>query len=77
MGNVIYIGATIAAEGLKQNTLFTKRPFELIKKLEEKYPLIHLLFIGVNKLGKAQGELQKVGSALYVANEQVRKGEQR
>lgn len=75
MENVIYIGTTIAAEGLKQNQLYTRRPNEFIKKLSEKYPMIHLLFVSVKKLGKAQAEVQKIGSALNLANEQVRKGE--
>lgn len=74
MENVIYIGQTIISEGLKQNTLYTRRPVELIKTLEVKYPAISRLFVSVKKLSKAQAELKKVGSALFLANEQIKKG---
>ncbi len=73
MKNMIYIGATLKAEGVMQGELFTDKPAQLIERLKATYPLIELLFVNVEEYGAAKVEVQTAGTARAKAYAQTKK----
>lgn len=63
MPNTIFIGTTMRREGVMHNEIFTVRPAALIKALEEKYPLIGLLFVPLDEYDAAKAEMLTTGTA--------------
>ena len=72
----IYIGNSrkIGDIDLRKNRVYTDRPAELIKNLEDAgFQLASQLFVPVDELNAAQTELQKPGTPIFLANKQVLK----
>lgn len=70
MQNVIYIGARL--DDVYPNEIFTERPKELIERLQEKYPLIGILFVPVNELATAKEGVKYRGSIYHQAYQQTK-----
>ncbi len=66
-GRFMYVGPNRLKDGLRTNQVFIGMPDALIRPLKEKYPSVGRLFIRIEDLGREMAELNKVGSPLYLA----------
>lgn len=72
---VVYIGPNRLLEGLKKFTVYRGMPTALIAQASEKHKNIARLFVGVDDLGVALGQVQKMGTPIYLAYHELEKGE--
>ena len=63
----VYIGANRLTDGLKCNTVYRGFPKELVEQAVTKYASISRLFVPVEQLSKAQEEVRRKGTPLYLA----------
>lgn len=66
----MYVGRTIYSAGLMHNQVFKGGRPAIIETLKEKYPLIGELFVPLADVDKAQADVLKKGTALFIANQQ-------
>lgn len=70
----IYIGPNHLKLGLVQNRIYKGSPEKIFEAAKETFPLIMQLVVPLEKLGEAQVELRKKGSAIHTAYQQVMGG---
>lgn len=63
----VYIGANRLTDGLKCNTVYRGYPKELVEQAGAKYANIARLFVPIEQLEKARGEVRRKGTPLYLA----------
>ena len=73
---VVYVGPNHLKQGLKTYTIYKEKPQVLIDSLTEKYPNIPRLFVSVDDLGKAMGDVKTKGHPIYLAYKEVVGGEE-
>ncbi len=67
----IYIGPNHLKFGLMQNRIYKGSPEKLFEAAKENFPLVMQLVVPLEKLGEAQMELKKKGTAIHTAYQQV------
>ena len=73
---VVYVGPNHLKQGLKTYTIYKEKPQVLIDSLTEKYPNVSRLFVSVDDLGKAMGDVKTKGHPIYLAYKEVAGGEE-
>lgn len=71
----VYVGPNRLTEGLKQYTVYRGDVSELVKGYSEKYKNISRLFVPAAELDAAMVAIKKQGTPLYLAFNEVKRGE--
>lgn len=67
----IYLGPNLLKFGLQKYQVFIGGKPQAIDELSEKYPLIHQLIVRVEKLSEAEKAMNKKGTPIYMALQQI------
>jgi len=70
---VMYIGPNILSKGLKAYTVYKQEPTEIIAALQAEYKTINRLFVPVSAVTQAMADLQKKGTPVNLAYNDMRK----
>ncbi len=73
---VVYVGPNNLKRALKTYTIYKEKPQALIDSLAGEYPNIARLFVSVDDLGHAMGDVKTKGNPLYLAYKEVAGGEE-
>ena len=73
--NYIYIGPNRLADGLKCRTVYRGYPKGIVEGAAVKYANIARLFVPVIALAKAMADVEKAGTPLHLAYQEVQRGE--
>ena len=73
--NYIYIGPNRLADGLKCRTVYRGYPKGVVEGAAVKYANIARLFVPVIALAKAMADVEKAGTPLHLAYQEVQRSE--
>lgn len=71
---VIYVGPNSVNLGLTRSTVYIDGVPAVVEQMKDTYPLLHLLFVPINRIEAAEKDLATEGSALNAAFNSIRKG---
>lgn len=71
----VYVGPNRLTEGLKQYTIYRGDVTDLVNSYTGKYKNISRLFVPVTELDAAMAAIKKQGTPLYLAFNEVKRGE--